>query len=1339
MSTKSPPGAADQERVLLEQLKRSPESLTLSLLQIAEREQARVLLFVDQLEELDTHVEDREERALFMDAICAAADDPEDPIRVVFTLRDDFLVRLSASERARRAMSRITVLRSPGPESLEEIINRPLDAAGYRYEEGLAQEMVDEVAGEAACLPLLQFACNELWESRDKRAKLLTRAAYEGMGGVGGSLARQADGVIQSLPPSQVAAAKDIFLRLVTSEGTRRVVPRTQLLEGLGPEAEEVLDRLIAARSLVLRKGYRGAAGDAEVEIVHESLIDNWGRLRAWIEENRDDLAFLAELEQAALLWQRRGHNDDEVWKGAALHDALEKARRIEVVPPLCARFLDAGFRLERRRSSRKRLVLGAVFAGMLLVAALLAWQNRQVGLQKDEAVSQRHRAESERAEALLEGARTAARDGDQLEARAKLRMSLEAVDSVEGRALLWRLERTPLLWESSAYPVSDVTWLPRDERLLVDAGGSLCSVDPRTGEYSDCKQEGRHVFFCDLSRDGRLLASGGTEISVLDRVSETEVLNFKLEEDRAFTLEFSPADDVLIASTAKKRMIAWDTKTFRPLFDLQGASVWSVFHPISGDIIGLEGAGVATVRDPRTGEIKETIDALGEGWISIDVSPDGELLLVGNRKGEVGVWSLRERAKLEVLEGEGTITRIEVSPDGRRAFIGNDTGVLRVWDLTSGEILETLAADMGTIATVVLVDRDRVLVAGDQLGTLRAWDVSHRDRVRPPIGHDGIFLTGALRRDGEIIASAANDDDRVLTWDAATGAPLGGFETPAGNVHTLAFDWTGDLVAAGGDSGVVALHDVASGRVAKTFYGHEKAVRSLAFHPGGRILASGDAGGAVLIWDTDEGTILARLEDHASTVGALAFSPDGDEFASSGSDGKVVLRPTSDWRATKTLDAATGYSWRAVAYSPDGSTLAYGGPDRTLMLYDRQNDKAEAFARFEGSFSAFYVQMAFTPDGKAIGASPGDGFPKVLWDLETGKILKRSNNPIGPARVFAIGPGSRYAAVDDATAVRVWDMETGLPRWKAPLMLESPRRLYTHLGWIDMTTGKPAEPPAHSEWRRAVEERAMIGDMTPDGETLCLLTGDFYLEQWDPRGDALVTRAKLDLPYTVRAIPDGCVALSSRADDTSITTVHILRKGLPAQKIQDSIFSISVSGDRIYMGSESRVHEHALDGTRLRSFEIEGSVTGVARIGDEIAVAYFDGGISFYDAKTLTLSERKLKLAPPAPIELMVEGPGDTLVTSAMSGAIDLWHLPTGKHLDRFKLNGRMAHLAMDGARLFAATDLGDHETYDLHILKEDRCAVLRRIWDEIPIVWRSGRAVPEPPPKNHPCAAAR
>ncbi|RLB51291.1 MAG: hypothetical protein DRI90_23055, partial [Deltaproteobacteria bacterium] len=289
-----PPAAPEipNSAALAERLHRHPQQLSLLLRALAEQTGAQVLLVVDQLEELFTLTDDAPTQRSFLRAVGTAADDPTDPIRVVITVRDDFLGRLATDPDTSEALSRVTVLRPLDADALRAILQRPVEAAGYRYEDaGLIDEMVDAVLGGPAPLPLLQFAAQRLWEQRDQNQRLLTRAAYERMGGVGGALGNHADGVLGGLSSAELGIARQLLLRLVTPERTRRVISKKAALHGLadgddeeadqasGPNPERVLDRLTAARLVSVAKARGRRDARATLELAHESLIHTWPAL----------------------------------------------------------------------------------------------------------------------------------------------------------------------------------------------------------------------------------------------------------------------------------------------------------------------------------------------------------------------------------------------------------------------------------------------------------------------------------------------------------------------------------------------------------------------------------------------------------------------------------------------------------------------------------------------------------------------------------------------------------------------------------------------------------------------------------------------------------------------------------------------------------------------------------------------------------------------------------------------------------------------------------------------------------------------------------------------------
>ena len=333
-----------------------------------------MLVCVDQLEELYTLCE-APDRSSFLACLAGIADDASSPLRLLVTLRSDFLHRLSEDQCfATELGSSLFFLAAPTRQGLREAIEEPAQLAGYHFEAGIVDDMLDEMQSRPGALPLLQFAASQLWEHRDPASRCLTEASYRAIGGLEGALACHADNVLAGLPPSLQTAARAMFLRLVTPERTRAIVSLDELkATGGGPsELEPLVEQLVRARLLVIEKSDRGSA----VEIVHESLIHRWPTLSRWIEDAGEDVGFLEQLRTSSKLWSANDRADDLLWRGEVLEDARRFQRRFRgELSGLEHEYLAQAFARETKAARRKRLlaVSGVLLLGFLVAASTVA------------------------------------------------------------------------------------------------------------------------------------------------------------------------------------------------------------------------------------------------------------------------------------------------------------------------------------------------------------------------------------------------------------------------------------------------------------------------------------------------------------------------------------------------------------------------------------------------------------------------------------------------------------------------------------------------------------------------------------------------------------------------------------------------------------------------------------------------------------------------------------------------------------------------------------------------------------------------------------------------------
>ena len=289
----------------------------------------RLCLIVDQLEETFTLARSASpaEHRAFLAALTAVARQSA-PItsQAVLGLRSDFQTDLLADRDAADLVAALdgepTVqLRALRPVELEAVIRGPLSQTrlDVDLEDGLLTQIVSDLTN-ADALPLLEFALTQLWAGMtiDRRGRRLGRSTYEAMGGIAGALAQRADAALDD-PAIGESEAKRLFVELVqvgasSKQYARRPCAKADL-DLLDERLWPVAQRLAHRRLLVTTDG-------PGVDVVHEALFRQWGRLAGWIEEGRDLLLWRQRVKERCREWDQAGRHPDELLSGNTLDEA---------------------------------------------------------------------------------------------------------------------------------------------------------------------------------------------------------------------------------------------------------------------------------------------------------------------------------------------------------------------------------------------------------------------------------------------------------------------------------------------------------------------------------------------------------------------------------------------------------------------------------------------------------------------------------------------------------------------------------------------------------------------------------------------------------------------------------------------------------------------------------------------------------------------------------------------------------------------------------------------------------------------------------------------------------
>jgi WD40 repeat protein/DNA-binding SARP family transcriptional activator len=1005
---------------------------------------SQLLLVIDQFEELFTLTADEEVRRRFLAGLTALVADQRSPVRVLVTLRADFLDHpLRYPEFGEFLRGGMVAVAAPSEDELAEAIDRPARRHGVRFEPGLVSQIVADVRDQPGALPLLQYALTELFAART--ADILTLESYVTTGGVVGALGRRAEELYDGLRPSAQAACRHVFLRLVNADpgaqDTRRRVSRRELHQlELGLEAvEEILERYGEHRLLSFDR--EPLTRTPTVEVAHEAILYQWERLGGWIAERREDLLLHRRLVEAVGEWNdaqrdpgylpREGRLAQfEAWT-ATTDLALTAGEREFLAEARAGADATARRRSRRRRATLVGFAVLAAAASALAAFALVlrgeARDDARLATARQLAASAQANLEVDPERSILlaiEAAETTRRhDGTTLtEAQQALHDAL-ATSRV--------LSAVPGLGRRPEDGIGHVTALAPDATRFVaaDREGGTASIRDLTGKkLVGLSGHAGEVFAVGYAPDGRLVATGGADgtARLWDAVTGDLVHLLRAHRGGVFATRFS-ADGTRLATLGADRAVrVWDVRagrelqTFAGVHDRTKAGVaWGEGIAFVGrDRIAvspwMRGAApspvVAKVLEIASGEeVAVVADPGGTARVvDLDVSPDGTLLAAGQMEsGQLQLYDLPSGKQLDVVRAHGgAVLDVELSRDGRRVATGGVDGLAKTWDVTRGKLREalTLRGHRRPVGSVSF-DRagTRLVTWGQPSGEARVWDVSPAGRgevLTLPGPQTDEHADIAFTPDGRRLVAGSGREGTVRVWSADSGEEL------------LVLD----------------QHARTDAPV--------RAVIGVDVSPDGSRIATAGADGSARIFDAETGRQLVVIRGRHCARGRLCrvnravFSPDGARIATTGWDATVRIFDAATGRQLRVLrgHAPGGFGTYPVAWSPDGDRLLSTAADGTRIWDARTGRQLLALPPSGGPG----VSAVWSPDGRGVLTESGIG--PVVWEASSGERLRTLETSAASSDMVFSRDGSQLANTtieERAFAIRIWDWPAGVETLK--------------------------------------------------------------------------------------------------------------------------------------------------------------------------------------------------------------------------------------------------------------------------------------------------------------------
>jgi len=964
----------------------------------------RLLLVLDQFEELYTLFPDSELRRQFIDMLLEVVRPVEpskiSPFVLLTTLRADFMGQALSHRPLADVLQDGTFILGPmNKDELQAVIQDPAEKQGAAFEPGLVNRILDDVGEEPGNLPLLEFALTLMWDQLDEG--WFTHEAYENIGRVEGALARHAEKVFDGLGEVDRERAKRIFIQLVQpgqgTEDTRRIATSHEI----GSDNWALIQELANKRLVVTGRNEEGVE---TVELVHEAMILGWDRFHRWIDADRGFRIWQEGLRAAIRGWQASGEDEGALLRGVPLSQASAwlDERRVDLSNmeiDYIQASLDLREKEQNRREKRRRRTIIALASGLVITIILGIF-----------AAGQWRRAENERDIALSRELAAASSSNLNLDPDLSILLAISAVSEPLSTGLPVPREAEEAL--HTALLSSRLRWtLPGGFGVDFSPDGTLLAADGPNNTAIiwdvssrskvltlDGHSEDVYGVSVHFSPDGKRLVTGSADgtAKVWDVSTGSKLLTLVGHTDGVTDSVFSP-DGTLLATTSEDNTVRiWDANTGEELKVIDEPDPGFVeFDPGRTRLAIPIATGTDSrveIRDVNTGQVLRTLIGHEDDVNDVDFSKDGSRVATASSDGTIRIWDMSNGEELMRFGQESALYVVKFSPDDRFIAAAGHDGRVKIWDVESGDLILTLTGHNNAIFFIDFSPDGKYLATASLDGTTKVWDISaggNREWLTLA-GHNHVVFSADYSPDGKHIATSSWDGT-ARVWDSNTGANLLTLEDFTAEVARVTYSPDGTKLATADYSGMVKVWEAASGRLLYAIQAHPAGDIDVAFSPDGKYLASGGSDWLAKLWDADTGNELLSFSGHTDIVFKIAFNPDGNRLATASWDGTSRLWDVSSGEQLLEITANAG-DVNSVSFSPDGKLLVTAHEDGTTKVWNisstdpNQGQDGNEILNLVGHTNQVW-DAAFSPDGKRIATISFDGTVR-LWDANSGQEL---------------------------------------------------------------------------------------------------------------------------------------------------------------------------------------------------------------------------------------------------------------------------------------------------------------------------------------------------------------